>query len=71
VRNVIRDVRWKHILLPLWTLTYAFGGKNYTVLIHGQTGRVQGEAPLSWVKILMAVLLVAAVVLGIVLVANS
>lgn len=71
VRNVIRDVKWKHILLPLWTLTYAFGGKSYTVLIHGQTGRVQGEAPLSWVKILVAVLLVAAIVLGIVLVANT
>jgi predicted RNA-binding Zn-ribbon protein involved in translation (DUF1610 family) len=62
VRNTIRDVRWKHILLPLWTLNYTCNGKGYTVLIHGQTGRVQGEAPYSWVKILLFVL--AIVVFG-------
>ena len=27
VRNTIADVRWKHVLLPMWTLTYRFGGK--------------------------------------------
>jgi predicted RNA-binding Zn-ribbon protein involved in translation (DUF1610 family) len=71
VQNVIRDVRWKHILLPLWTLTYRFGAKSYTVLIHGQTGRVHGEAPLSWVKILLAILVAALCVLAIVAAANA
>ena len=61
VRNVISDVRWKHILLPLWSLQYRFGKKTYTVLVNGQTGLVVGRAPLSWVKILLAVLVVGAV----------
>ena len=52
VANTIRDVRWKHILLPVWTLTYRCNGKPYTVLIHGQTGNVQGDAPISWAKVL-------------------
>jgi len=55
VQNRLSDVRWKHVLLPVWSLTYAFGGKNYAVLVHGQTGKVVGEAPYSWVKILLLV----------------
>ncbi|MBK7877443.1 MAG: primosomal protein N' (replication factor Y) - superfamily II helicase [Planctomycetes bacterium] len=62
VANRISDVRWKHVLLPLWSLTYSHGGKPYPVLIHGQTGRVVGEAPYSWVKILLFVLAVLAAV---------
>jgi hypothetical protein len=52
VANTVSEVRWKHILLPIWTLAYRCNGKPYTVLIHGQTGRVQGDAPISWLKVL-------------------
>lgn len=52
----LSNVRWKHVLLPMWSVTYAFRGKNYAVLVHGQSGRVVGEAPLSWVKILALIL---------------
>ena len=62
VANKVGDVRWKHVLLPLWTLSYDFAGKRYVVLINGQTGRVVGDAPYSWVKILFLVL---AILLGI------
>jgi len=63
VRDTLSDVRWKHVLLPMWSLTYRFRGKAYPVLIHGQTGKVVGEAPYSWVKILCAVLGVVALAL--------
>jgi hypothetical protein len=56
VRNRIRDVRWKHLLLPIWSLQYRFRGEVYTVLVHGQTGRVVGRAPYSWAKIALLVL---------------
>ena len=66
VANAISDVHWKHVLLPVWSLAYSFRGKPYRVLVHGQTGRVVGEAPYSWVKIVLALLgfggVVAAVV---------
>lgn len=61
VSNQLDDVRWKHVLLPVWSLTYTFRGRSYAVLVHGQSGRVVGRAPLSWVKVL---LLVVAVLLG-------
>jgi hypothetical protein len=62
VQNDIGGVRWKHVLLPIWSLQYRFKGEVYTVLVHGQSGRVVGDAPFSWVKILVAVLGVLAVI---------
>ncbi len=59
VKNQISAVRWKHLLLPVWSLQYRFRGKTYTVLVHGQTGRVAGKAPVSWVKIALFVLVLA------------
>lgn len=56
VRNTFREVRWKHVLLPMWSVTYRFRGKCYAVLINGQTGRIAGRAPYSWLKIMAAVI---------------
>lgn len=71
VQTDLRHVHWKHVLLPVWSLTYRFGGESYAVLVNGQTGRVAGKAPYSWVKITGAVLLAAALVLIVLVVANS
>jgi predicted RNA-binding Zn-ribbon protein involved in translation (DUF1610 family) len=71
VANRIWDVRWKHVLLPVWSLQYRFKKTTYTVLVHGQTGRVVGEAPLSWPKILGLVAAVAVVGLVAFLIASA
>jgi predicted RNA-binding Zn-ribbon protein involved in translation (DUF1610 family) len=63
VRNTISDVRWKHVLLPVWSLTYTWSGRSYAVLIHGQTGKVVGEAPYSWIKILLLAMGIALAVI--------
>ena len=62
VQNKIYAERWKHVLLPLWSVAYAYKSETYTVLIQGQSGRIVGEAPLSWTKILLALGAVAAAV---------
>ncbi len=59
------DVTWKHLLLPLWIASYRWRSKTYRFMVNGQTGRVSGSAPVSWVKVGIAVLLAAAVGLGI------
>lgn len=68
VHNVVSNVRWKLMLLPVWSLTYRYGGKSYAVLVHGQTGRVVGHAPYSFWKILLFVLAILAVLALLVLV---
>ena len=54
---------FKHILLPVWLLTYTYGSKNYQVTVNGVTGKVGGEYPLSWVKIMIAVLIAIIILL--------
>jgi DNA-directed RNA polymerase subunit RPC12/RpoP len=56
VSNHIDGVRWKQVLLPIWSLQYRLGARTYTVLVHGQSGRIVGRAPYSWRKILFGVL---------------
>jgi len=71
VKNEISNVLWKHVLLPMWSVTYTFRGKPYAVLVHGETGRIVGRAPYSWVKILALVVVIAAGVGGAVVVGQA
>lgn len=43
------------ILLPLYLLSYSYGGKHYRFMINGQTGQVIGEKPLSPIRIGLAI----------------
>ncbi len=47
---------FKHVLLPIWLLTYTYGSRTFQVLINGCTGEIAGRRPYSWVKILFAIL---------------
>ena len=50
----LSNIGYKHILLPVWTSAFAYGGKRYTYLINGENGEVSGERPYSWIKIALA-----------------
>jgi len=58
VKTQFEDVTFKHILLPIWIASYRFNDKVYNFMVNGQTGKVQGEAPISWWKVALAVLIV-------------
>lgn len=62
---------YKHILVPIWLLTYNYGARHFQVVINGYTGTIAGKYPKSWVKITFAVLggLIAASI--ILLIANA
>ena len=47
---------FKHVLLPVWLLTYTFGSRNFQVLVNGYTGTIAGQRPYSWAKITLAIL---------------
>jgi len=50
------DIKIKHTLLPIYIGHYEYNGKSYSFYANGQTGKVSGESPLSWVKVLLTVL---------------
>lgn len=62
---------FKQLLLPVYAGSYRYRQKSYRVLINGRTGEVQGEAPISVWKVLIAVLLGLLVVGAIVYFANT
>jgi DNA-directed RNA polymerase subunit RPC12/RpoP len=47
---------FKHILVPVWLLTYNYGTRNFQVVINGYTGVIAGKYPLSWIKVTLAVI---------------
>ena len=56
VDTQVKDVTFKHILLPVWMAAYIYRGKTYRFVVNGRTGRVQGERPYSAMKITLAVI---------------
>jgi hypothetical protein len=62
---------FKHILVPLWLLTYTFGAKVFHVLVNGSTGRMAGEYPKSFWKIFFLVVAVLIVVMIVLLLSSQ
>lgn len=54
---------FKHILGPVWLLTYTYRARSYQVIVNGVTGRIAGSRPYSWIKIALLVLAILTVVL--------
>jgi hypothetical protein len=63
IQPVFSGQTFKHILVPVWLLTYTYGNRHWQVVVNGVTGRVAGRYPKSPWKIALLVLLVAVVVL--------
>ncbi len=56
VQSDYRGRTFKHLLVPVWLVTYTYGPKSFQIVVNGYTGKIAGEHPLSWVKITLAVL---------------
>jgi hypothetical protein len=62
---------FKHILVPVWLLTYTYGPKVFQVLVNGYTGRMAGQYPKSPWKVALIVIGVIIFVLLILLSQNQ
>jgi hypothetical protein len=62
---------FKHILAPIWLLTYTFGAKTFQVVANGYTGVIAGKYPKSPWKILLAVLAALLILLVLVIVGGK
>jgi predicted RNA-binding Zn-ribbon protein involved in translation (DUF1610 family) len=54
-QTVIDDIRFKHLLMPVWIGSYRFADKPYRIVVNGQSGEVEGDRPWSVWKIGLAV----------------
>jgi hypothetical protein len=62
VDTAFSSMTYKHVLFPIWIASYRYQNKVYHFLINGQTGEVQGQAPISWIKVVL-VIIVALIIL--------
>ena len=50
-------VTYKYVLAPIWIANFKFKEKVYNIVINGQTGQIKGEAPVSPLKVAVAIIL--------------
>lgn len=56
IHPVFSQQTFKHILVPVWMLTYTYGARSYQLVVNGYTGRMAGDYPKSPWKIALLVL---------------
>jgi hypothetical protein len=56
VDATFHDQTFKHILAPVWLMTYVYGAKSYQVVVNGVTGSIAGSRPYSWIKVTLLVI---------------
>ncbi|MDC1142469.1 hypothetical protein OAU50_05215 [Planctomycetota bacterium] len=66
VRTTLFGQSFKHVLLPVFVMGYKFDSKQYNVLINGATGEVQGQAPISKIKLIIFIITCLILIGGIV-----
>ena len=58
------NITYKYLLVPTWISSFKYKDKVYQFAVNGQTGKVGGKAPVSAWRVLLAVLIGAAVMLA-------
>ena len=62
---------FKHVLVPIWLLSYTYGTKIYQVVVNGYSGQMAGDYPKSPWKIALLVVVVLIVVLVVLMFGES
>lgn len=65
VNTSYSDKKYKYVLLPFYVGGYTFKNKSYNVVVNGESGVTYGKFPVSVPKVIMTVIIVAAVIAGI------
>jgi ribosomal protein S27E len=63
VETQYRGRTFKHILVPVWLVSYTYGPKNYQIVVNGYTGAIAGDRPISYVKVFLYIILPALILL--------
>ena len=71
VDTAFSDMTYKHVLFPVWIASYRYKDRIYHFLINGQTGEVQGQAPISWIRVTLVVLVALIILAAIFILASQ
>ena len=65
------NVTYKNTLFPVWTASFTWKNKTYNYAINGQNGKIVGERPYSYIKIVFAVIVAVVCIGGLIYVTNE
>lgn len=60
--TVFQNIKYKYILIPVWISSFTYKGKVFQFVVNGQTGKVGGKAPVSALRVAIAILIALAVI---------
>ncbi|MGG0658492.1 hypothetical protein [Rummeliibacillus pycnus] len=55
------NITYKYLMLPIWLSSFQYKNKVYQFMVNGQTGKVGGRAPISPIRVAIAVILACAI----------
>ena len=58
------NITYKYILVPVWVSSFKYKEKTYQFAVNGQTGKVGGKAPVSALRVIIAVLVGIGLIAG-------
>jgi predicted Zn-ribbon and HTH transcriptional regulator len=64
INTQYHNTTYKNVLFPIWTAEFKWNNKTYDYAINGQTGKVTGERPYSWIKIVTLIIIIATIIGG-------
>ncbi len=67
IQPVFGGRTFKHVLVPVWLLTYTYAGRPWQVVVNGYTGAMAGDSPKSWTKIALLVMAIVIVVIVVIM----
>ncbi|MFO0983146.1 MAG: hypothetical protein U1E76_15685 [Planctomycetota bacterium] len=70
IRTELGALTYKHVLLPVWLLAYRYKKRSYQIAINAGSGEVQGERPYDWLKIVLLMVLLAAIATTVIVLAR-
>lgn len=60
--TVFQNIKYKYILIPVWISSFTYKGKIYQFVVNGQTGKVGGRAPISPLRVAIAILIALGII---------
>lgn len=58
------NITYKYVLVPAWISSFKYKDKTYQFAVNGQTGKVGGDSPVSFWRVLIAILIGAGIIAG-------
>lgn len=71
VKTRFSNITYKYLMLPLWLSSFQYKNKVYQFMVNGQTGKVGGKAPVSALRVAIAVVIGVAIIAGLFLLLNQ